>query len=388
MRIVLGLILVSIGTLLSAPIPTAAEITSPSKTNTFKSSFYETSVLTRVSARGSFLFASVDSTETTGIAAEPYEYAFAYGIARDWAFVQTKDGWGYVPLSALDTFDTSQLPEIPSDLPAPPLPDAVSVIDTDVYPILPTITDYTHTIYERGLALGNRPDVFSKVGDCMSAEHHLFLGIFGAERARYDLGQHGDLADVIQFYSRTSPREGEPNSFAANSLATANGYTVASVIDPLWLMSGMCPDGTSPLMCEYRLSRPSVAVIMFGSNDIAALEPKHFDFFLRVVVHQTIEQGIIPLLSTFPGSTRSEERTHQFNQIIVQVARDYDVPMMNLWAALQPLPGVGRDGSVYLSKYSYESVGNFTEDGLQYGYNMRNLLVLRSLDMLWREVIR
>jgi hypothetical protein len=128
---------------------------------------------------------------------------------------------------------------------------------------------------------------------------------------------------------------------------------------------------------------------MFGTNDINTLTPMQYDFFLRLIVSDTLDRGIIPLLSTFPGDSYQPKKANRLNQIVFQVAHDYDVPIMNLWLAIQKLPGAGlRANSNYLSGAWNIRPTYFKGDTLQYGYTQRNLLTLQSLDILWREVIQ
>jgi len=225
------------------------------------------------------------------------------------------------------------------------------------------------------------------VGDCMSADVTLFLGKFGTDH--YRLEQYGSLQDIVNYYRQLSPRKGIDNSFVAPSLATYTGLNAAAVEDSTWSDPSYCASNESPLGCEYRLSKPAVAIIMFGTNDITVLNPKEFDYYLRLVVHDTIDRGIIPLLSTFPGDPYHEKQTYQFNQAIVQIARDYDIPVINLWLALQALPNQGLNyQSSYLSRTFQTQVSYFTKRDLEYGYTLRNLLTLQALDLIWRNVLQ
>jgi len=106
-------------------------------------------------------------------------------------------------------------------------------------------------------------------------------------------------------------------------------------------------------------------------------------------VHTSAKYGVVPVLSTFPGSPRSLPRSDQFNQIIYSIAREYDLPIMNLWLALQALPDGGRQsGTVYLSLTPQTHVTHFTPENLQYGYTVRNLVTLQALDVMWRGLIQ
>jgi len=61
---------------------------------------------------------------------------------------------------------------------------------------------------------------------------------------------------------------------------------------------------------------------------------------------------------------------------------------MNLWLAIQPLPGNGRNAeSAYLTRPPNTEVATFTDANLRYGYTMRNLVTLQALDTVWSGVI-
>ncbi len=127
---------------------------------------------------------------------------------------------------------------------------------------------------------------------------------------------------------------------------------------------------------------------MFGTNDIKSIEPKDFDLYLRRVVAQTINDGTIPILSTFPTQPGLEDKSILYNQITVKIAMDYDVPLINLWLALKPLPhqGIDPENNTHMTKPADGHVAYFTVDDLQAGYNVRNLLTLQTLEAVLKKV--
>ena len=150
----------------------------------------------------------------------------------------------------------------------------------------------------------------------------------------------------------------------------------------------MCQADESPLLCEYRVHNPAVAIIMFGSNDVLALTPVQFDHALRRVVYDTMQAGIIPVMSTFPRYISLPDRTILYNQIVIRVALDFDVPVMNLWLALEPLPAHGIDDDGYHLNGPFTRAGDFASArNLQTGYPVRNLVTLQTLVMLQRDVL-
>ncbi len=346
------------------------------------------------------LIGTVQTTDTLTVRADWTESAASVGelspgdlaliVGRNaentWFRVHAYFGYGYAPAAAFSLRgDPGNLPVVEGSLPVEVLPQALAPDDPEKYPILPPISASTREIFKRGLTLGNRPDVFVKVGDCLTSDLNLFLGKFGQKD--YRLGQYTDLQGVIDFYAHSSPHADGHNSFNTQSYATHSGFNISSVLDPLWLDTKRCPGADNPLDCEYR-SKPGLAIILFGTNDVKFLTPVQFDYFLRLLVFETIDRGIIPLLSTFPGDPYRPTQSNLINQIIIQVAHDYDVPVINLWLALQPLPGHGRNpNSPDLSWTAQTRASYFDARDLAFGHTLRNLVTLQMLDRVWREVL-
>lgn len=261
--------------------------------------------------------------------------------------------------------------------------ESIEDIVVEDYPILPELTDHAKVIYEAGLEAGNNPQVFSKVGDCMTATYEYFLGPFG--EGNYTLGEeYEELEGVINYFDTPARAEGfEENSFNNPGLATASGFNTASVLDSIWADPNWCEANESPLGCEYRLSQPIFSMIMFGTNDVMFFEADVFDYYMRTIILETINNGIVPILYTIPTRPEFPEKTYQFNQVIIKLAEDYDLPLVNLWAAIQDLPfeGVDQLEPIHLSIPEDEQTGDFTSN-LEYGYTVRNLITLQALDIL------
>ena len=132
----------------------------------------------------------------------------------------------------------------------------------------------------------------------------------------------------------------------------------------------------------------SFAVIMFGTNDVTYSTPADYNDYLRTIVIQTIDHDVVPILSTFPTRPEDEAKSLLLNQIVVRVALDYNIPLMNLSRALKPLPfhGVDPKDTIHLSVPEDQRVDNFTEPNLQAGFTVRNLVTLQALDAVWKVV--
>ena len=249
-------------------------------------------------------------------------------------------------------------------------------IDLTNYPVIPVDMGRAHAIYARGLMHGMDSHTISKVGDCISDNRH-FLSPFGW--ADYQLGDYFQLQSVVDHFSE---------SLAQDSLAAYDGLVTTAVLDPVFANPLACLPGETPLRCEYRVRGGSVAIIMFGAQDLLFTEANAFDRNLRRVVHETIEAGVVPILSTFPGNTQMWNQTIMYNQIVVQVALDYEIPLMNLWLALEELPNHGLSADGRHLSIPITASGDLSGKNLQRGYPLRNLVTLQTLDAVWREVIQ
>lgn len=240
--------------------------------------------------------------------------------------------------------------------------------------------------FRLGQSMGNRPNVFMKVGDSVT-DSQPFLLAYG-QGGGYDLGGYGYLQDVINHFAGVSPREGVANSFTNRSFAAITGATSASMLDGLWSDPGFCPD-QSPLMCEINLTRPSVGLVLFGTQDMRVMQAFEFRINLSQVVEAMMFNGVIPVLSTFHNNEEYfGDQALTFNNIIVDVANQYDIPLINLWKATQPLPNNGANPAdpVHLTQGD-NNYYNFAGEENLYGVNMRNLLSLQALDDLYRNVL-
>ncbi len=254
-------------------------------------------------------------------------------------------------------------------------------------PILPSISSHVQAIFAQGQQQGNNPRVFAKVGDCNSVTL-AFLGLIG--RGQYDLGPYSGLQETITYFG-ISPAPGIPSSFDNISQATLAGYTAQAVLDPAW---GKC--GLSPLECEYNRIHPSVALIMLGLSDVHYLDASQYEASLRQIIQISLDRGVIPVLTTFPtwaGETDTAmiAKRLAFDTIVVNLAYEYDVPLINFWSAAQALPNSGLYGDLlhitYSGQESHYDWISFGGEEKQYGFTLWNLLALQTLDSLRTEVL-
>lgn len=236
-------------------------------------------------------------------------------------------------------------------------------------PVLPTSSSHWAEIYRHGLALGNNPRAFSKVGDCGSTPAW-FLGDFDGNPQHYSLGPYTYLTEVITYFH---------GSYSRTSLAGRAGFNASSVFTALWADPQKCQRNETPLACEYRLNRPVIALVGLGANDV--FHPERFEPQMRRIIEFSLEHGVIPVLTTKAGN---EEGDGSINGKLAQLALEYDLPLWNYWAAVQDLPNRGlQEDGVHLT---WES--NHFDDPIlmQSAWPVRNLTALQVLDILWRSL--
>jgi uncharacterized protein YgiM (DUF1202 family) len=249
-----------------------------------------------------------------------------------------------------------------------------------------TLGQAATTIFATGQALGNRANVFSKVGDSMSVEDEMFRPFgYGV----YNLGGYGYLQTTIDFFLAGQARTDNP--FNNVSLAANGGWTTATLLDTNFANSSVCNTGETPLACEYRLNKPAVALILIGSNDLVNVPVDQYAYNLRVIANVSIEAGVIPVFSTLPPRPQYPGRAEEYNQRIINVAQELGLPLWDFYSVMLTLPnsGLSDDGLHPSTPPSrFEDAANFTGDFFQYGYVMRNLTMLQVLDVLRGNVLQ
>lgn len=264
-------------------------------------------------------------------------------------------------------------------------PTAVAVVAPGEGVVVSGISSTARQIYLEGQARGNLPNAFSKVGDSITIMPFFFHQFSDT----YSLGDYGYLAPALSFFSGPNARGG--NCFSTNSLASGGGWSTDTVLTPGGGDGSVCGPSETPLACEYRVSRPSVALIMLGTNDSGGIPTDRYRANLDRIVRITIDHGIIPVLSTIPPTNDHPDRNARigdYNQIVLSIARAYDIPVWHYWQAMVNLPGqgLGPDG-IHPSVPEDGLNAHLDAQHLQYGFPVRNLTGLQVLYELWRQVL-
>jgi hypothetical protein len=261
-------------------------------------------------------------------------------------------------------------------------------------PLRGEVGDHVREIAAVGLGAGNYPDVFAKVGDSIT-ESGSFLQDIACEDPAW--GRWAGLAPTVDYYrAHLFPRRytsvycGVADSFSRASATAVTGWSAADALQPRGDPPAGCA-GVSALSCEYRLVQPSVALVMYGTNDLESYSPEAYSANLHAIVDRSIAAGVIPVLSTIPPRLDGKHRNtlvQRFNRIVIAVAAEERIPLWNYWRSLHE-PGVVHSGisadGIHPNIYGgcepplgCRSI-DFTRNGLRYGYNVRNLGALRVL---------
>jgi hypothetical protein len=241
-------------------------------------------------------------------------------------------------------------------------------------PIVPAADANTVRIYANGQSLGNDPHAFSILGDCISLPDSLFTD-YGLGPGHYDLAEFGNLQPVIDWFLP---------SFQRQSVSLGNGFTTAAVLNPLFADPNQCEAKETPLACEYRIHRPSYALIALGTDDYLS-PPDVYEQRMRQIVEYSISKGVIPILRT---KADNREGGNAFNQVLARLAYDYDVPLWNFWLAVQPLPYQGLSDDRGHLTWTDPTDWNRADypNSMQVAVPVYNLTALQTLDSIWRGV--
>jgi len=267
-------------------------------------------------------------------------------------------------------------------LPIPKKMVDVSSLSPDFWmdlPVVPVnISNFVREIYARGLLMGNDPKAFSKVGDCHSTNPY-FLADFDLGPNVYNLGDYSELQPTIDYFN---------GSFGRTSFAVKQGLSTAGVLASLWSDWKQCTSNETPLDCEFRSHNPSFAIISLGTNEAydVKLDKTPFEGRLRQIIEHSIDQGVVPILST---KADNDEGDNYINFVTAKLAVEYDLPLWNFWKAVQAISQHGMRSADHLTFAPTNSFTDFSRpEYLDYGMQIRNLTALQMLDMIRREINR
>ena len=234
--------------------------------------------------------------------------------------------------------------------------------------------------------------VFMKLGASESADRrslYCFGGGGGGGSPFYEveLGAREDLSETLEHFRSGDVRGRNP--FSRKSRATVVGRSA------VWAITGNRP----PLVREMGYVNPAWAVVTFGINDLnLGSTPRDavwgFQENLSQLLDRIIEAGVVPIVMGV--SPRNDSKiASRWNATFAAVQRGLaearQVPYVDLQQAMAELPGQGVvadgvHGTVFTGDRGAVQPCVFTEDALQFHYNVRNLETLDALDRARRAL--
>ena len=258
----------------------------------------------------------------------------------------------------------------PETIVAPTLaPDPAATAETRLppdqwqeWPIVPTVTARAIEIYRNGQTMGLDSHAFSKVGDCQSVKA-AFMGYFDIPE-RYSLGS--DYAYLQQTIDNFA------GHFNTDGQAVRGGFNAAAVLSPLWADPKACLAGEDPLDCELRITKPIIVIV---SLEVwwNGRTPQAYEALMRRILDTIIAHGAVPILATKADNVEGD---NSLNLTTAKLATEYDLPLWNFWAAVQPLPAHGMDMK--------------RNDGFHIStdaWSTRSFTGLEALDSVWRGLL-
>ena len=247
--------------------------------------------------------------------------------------------------------------------------DALELLNQTPLVIIPT--EHVSQIYNRGRFRGLRDDFLLSVGDCNSESGWYLETLLddvppdaGVDASFY---ASADIQSTISYYS---------DAFAFKGQSVNSGLNAASVLDPFWASPDVCPAGESPLTCDYLLTDSFASLIMFGANDVNVLSTASYELAMRDIIETTLERDIIPILSTFTVRPL-EDNTYaigvRFNAVLIRLAEEYQIPLVNFWLATRNLADNG-----ILEDNAHLTVA---------GFNIRNQLTVEVLSQIRTDIM-
>jgi len=241
------------------------------------------------------------------------------------------------------------------------------------WPVVPVgVSDSMRELYQIGIENGNDPTHFSVIGDCQNVSSY-FLSVF-EKPDEYSLGEeYAYLQPTIDYYQ---------GSYSRVSVAVKGGFNAAAVISPLRSDPAVCNSNESPLDCELRLWRPSIVFVSMETWWSQKPEAE-YEKYMRIVLERIMQSGAVPIIATKADNLEGD---YAINATIAKLAYEYDIPMWNFWAAVQPLPGHG----LSRDQFHLTFARNFFDDPVRMksAWPWRNLTALQSLDAVHRELTR
>lgn len=217
---------------------------------------------------------------------------------------------------------------------------------------------------------------FSKIGDSVTVSTS-FMRCFAGGAVNW--GHQGELEATRRHFDVPLVVDGQ-SPYARTSLCATVGW-------PAFMALAGSP---AALDREIAAVAPRFALLMYGSNDIGWDNIDGYANDMLDIVDKLISGGTVPLMSTImPRDDRAsaDAQVPLYNAVVRAIAQARQVPLMDFHRELVGLPDHGLGGDNVHPSTDPRGACVLTGSGLTFGYNVRNLLALRTLDRAKRVVV-
>lgn len=208
---------------------------------------------------------------------------------------------------------------------------AVMTTPANTVPTLPTwvpkLSSTARQLYYQSLRSHN-PLLFTIAGDSNS-HYDRYLG--RVARNEFPLEKYPDLKQTVTHFKP---------SLAHQSMAVRGGLRAADMFDPVFAehIPG-CLAGEGLFACELRTSNASIIFIQLGTGDKFAW--REFERNYRAMIDFSKRSRVLPVLVTKADEMESIHggaSEGYINSTIRRLAAEYQLPLVDLWAATRSLP--------------------------------------------------
>ena len=242
--------------------------------------------------------------------------------------------------------------------PSIPITSATStVVSTISYPSwIPLLSPAARTLYQRSLATGHDKRLFTIAGDSNS---HPMRYLGRVTSGAFPLPKVLELQSVVGDYVP---------SFTHISIATGGGFRAADMFDAVHANGfGACHKDEGMFACELRSSNASIVFIQLGTGDKFVW--RDFERNYRAMLDYATQNNVLPILVTKADDIESLQGGASYgyiNGVIRALAVEYQMPLLDLYAATRDLPVIPNPD---LPKRPYTQYGLQDEWGYYFHLN-------------------
>ncbi len=237
--------------------------------------------------------------------------------------------WLLADLGALYSGDLKAAPVVSA--PFKPSPTATTARRSAPFPAwIPRITPKQRAIWQNSVRAGKGLNLFTVAGDCNS-QPSVYLRRLAS--GQFDASTLEPRLQAIT--QRFAP------SFGRVSLAAQGGFGSHAMMDPTWADGALCGTTMGPFECELWVSRASIVFISLGTQEQYTW--RDFEKHYRPIIEHALSEGVLPVLMTKADDieTLAGAPSGYINNVIRRLAGEYDVPLLDFWAATRDLPNNG-----------------------------------------------